>query len=105
MEEITRFVNLHVYTANGTFVGDVKNVILDVSNRKLDALLLGKTNPALVQGGVDIAVPYRWVRAFDDILLLSYFPAHVDLPPEATGEVRRGDAEAEDEEETLVAVR
>src|SRR5438874_2789126 len=80
MEEITRFVNLPVYTATGTFVGHVKNVILDVTGRKLDSLLVGKTNPALVEGGVDVAVPYRWVRAFDDILILSYFPQRVELP-------------------------
>lgn len=80
MEEITRFVNLPVYTAQGTFVGNVKNVILDVTGRRLDSLLVGKTNPALVEGGVDVAVPYRWVRAFDDILILSYFPTRVELP-------------------------
>lgn len=80
MEEITRFVSLPVYTATGTFVGTVKNVILDVAGRRLDSLLVGKTNPALVEGGVDVAVPYRWVRSFDDILILSYFPARVELP-------------------------
>lgn len=83
MEEITRFVNLPVYTATGTFVGHVKNVILDITGRKLDSLLVSKTNPALVEGGVDVAVPYRWVRAFDDILILSYFPQRVELPAPA----------------------
>lgn len=83
MEEITRFVNLPVYTSAGTFVGHVKNVILDVTGRKLDSLLVGKTNPALVEGGVDVAVPYRWVRSFDDIMILSYFPARVELPAPA----------------------
>lgn len=87
MEEITRFVNLPVYTAQGTFVGHVKNVILDVTGRKLDSLLVGKTNPALVEGSVDVAVPYRWVRAFDDILILSYFPTRVELPAPAAAPV------------------
>ncbi len=80
MEEITRFVNLPVYTATGTFVGTVKNVILDIAGRRLDSLLVGKTNPQLVEGGVDVAVPYRWVRSFDDIMILSYFPSRVELP-------------------------
>jgi sporulation protein YlmC with PRC-barrel domain len=93
MEEITRFVNLPVYTSTGTFVGHVKNVILDVTGRKLDSLLVGKTNPALVEGGVDVAVPYRWVRAFDDILILSYFPQRVELPAPAAAAT--GDETAE----------
>lgn len=93
MEEITRFVNLPVYTATGTFVGHIKNVILDITGRKLDSLLVGKTNPALVEGGVDVAVPYRWVRAFDDILILSYFPARVELPAPA-GEANEEELEA-----------
>lgn len=80
MEEITRFVNLPVYTSTGSFVGTVKNVILDVTSRKLDSLLVGKTNPKLVEGGVDVAVPYRWVRSFDDIMILSHFPTRVALP-------------------------
>lgn len=93
MEEITRYVNLPVYTSTGTFVGNVKNVVLDVSNRKLDALLLGKTNPKIIEGGVDVAVPYRWVRAYDDIMILAHFPLKVAQPQEA-------DAAEADEEQT-----
>lgn len=95
MEEITRFVNLDVYTAGGTKVGTVKNVILDVSSRRLDALLVGKTNPAVVEGGVDVAVPFRWVRSFADILILNYFPARVALPAPAPEPEDASAAEAE----------
>ena len=45
--------------------------------------------------GVDVAVPYRWVRAFDDILILSYFPTRVELPAPA--------AEVEEELEAIPA--
>ncbi len=93
MEEITRFVNLPVYTIQGTYVGNVKNVILDVANARLDSLLVGKTNPALIEGGVDVAVPYRWVRDFDDILILNHFPQRVALP------IEEGDMEEVDEVE------
>lgn len=92
MEEITRFVNLPVYTASGTFVGTVKNVILDVGSRKLDSLLVGKTNSKLVEGGVDVAIPYRWVKSFDDILILSHFPTRVALPtPDGEAEAEGGE--------------
>jgi sporulation protein YlmC with PRC-barrel domain len=35
------------------------------------------TNPSLVEGTVDVAVPYRWVNAVGDIVILSYFPERV----------------------------
>ncbi len=77
MVEITGYLNLPVYTSGGTFVGNVKNMVLDVANRRIHGLLVGKTNPSLVEGGSDVVVPYRWVRSFDDILLLSHFPEGV----------------------------
>lgn len=77
MEEITEYLNLPVYTSGGSFVGNVENLVLDVPNQRVHGLLLGKTNPALVDGGQDVAVPYRWVRSFDDILILSRFPESV----------------------------
>jgi len=92
MEEITRFVNLPVYTSTGTFVGNVKNVVLDVTNRKLDSLLLGKTNPKLIEGGVDVAVPYRWVRAYDDVMILAHFPMRVAQPNAAEEEASEDEA-------------
>lgn len=95
--EITDFLNLPVYTSDGTFVGNVKNAILDVSSKRLHALLLGKTNPALVEGGSDVAVPYRWVRSHDDVVILSFFPDHVGIPADETAE-----AEAPEDEETPV---
>ena len=35
------------------------------------------TNPSLVEGTVDVAVPYRWVNAVGDIVILSHFPERV----------------------------
>ncbi|MGQ0535897.1 MAG: PRC-barrel domain-containing protein [Methanobacteriota archaeon] len=79
VQEITSLVNLPVYTKEGKFVGNVKNLILDVKDRKVDALLLGRTNPGIVENGRDVSVPYRWVYSFKDILILSHFPERVDV--------------------------
>lgn len=83
MEEITRLVNMPVYTREGTFVGHVKNVVIDVPTQKLDAIVLGRTNPTLVEHGSDVAVPYRWVNTFDDVLILNFFPRKVKAPKAA----------------------
>lgn len=92
MEEITRLVNMPVYTREGTFIGNVKDAILDITERQLAALVLGRTNPSLVEHGIDVAVPYRWVNTFDDIVVLNFFPRKVKGPkldpkPEADSEL------------------
>ncbi len=83
MEDLVTSLNkLPVYTRDGIFVGNVKNVLLDVEQKKVASLLITKTNPNLVEGGVDVAVPYRWVNAVGDIVILSYFPKKVKLESE-----------------------
>lgn len=77
MEEITNFLNLPVYTQGGTFIGSVRNVIMDVSEKTIHGLTLSKTNPDRVDSSLDVTVPYRWVKSADDIVVLSYFPEKV----------------------------
>jgi len=78
MTEISSVVkDLPVYTRNGTYVGQVRNAILDLERRMVEALLVTDTNDQLVEGSQDVAVPFRWVSDFDDILVLRYFPEEV----------------------------
>ena len=78
-EEITSFLKLPVYTRNGLYVGNVKNVIIDLEKKRVSSLLLTNTNPSIVENSMDVAVPYRWVNAVGDIVILSYFPDKVKL--------------------------
>ncbi len=75
--EVTNFINLPVYTNRGRYVGVVQQVILDLPTRRIGSLLLGRTSTKLVEGGHDVAVPYRWVSATGDIIILSHFPDKV----------------------------
>ena len=76
-EEVTSFLKLPVYTREGLYVGNVKNVFLDMDEKRVSSLLVTNTNPLMVEGTVDVAVPYRWVNAVGDIIILSYFPEKV----------------------------
>ena len=76
-EEVTSFLKLPVYTREGTYVGHVRNVFLDMDEKRVSSLLVTNTNPSLVEGTVDVAVPYRWVNAVGDIVILSHFPERV----------------------------
>jgi sporulation protein YlmC with PRC-barrel domain len=76
-EEVTSFLKLPVYTRNGTFIGHVRNIFLDMNEKRVSSLLVTNTNPSIVEGTVDVAVPYRWVNAVGDIIILSHFPERV----------------------------
>jgi sporulation protein YlmC with PRC-barrel domain len=76
-EEVTSFLKLPVYTREGKYVGHVGNVFFDMDEKKVSSLLVTNTNPSVVEGTVDVAVPYRWVNSVGDIVILSYFPEKV----------------------------
>ena len=84
--ELTTYIGRPVYNHKGLYVGNVSNVIVDLPTRKVGSLLISRTNPALVDGGRDVAVPYRWVAALGDVLLLSTFPEHVTVVESAPEE-------------------
>lgn len=90
--ELTNFVGRPVYNSKGIFVGSVGNVIIDLPTRRVGSLLITRTNPALVDGARDVAVPYRWVAAVGDILLLSTFPEHVTVVEETPQEEKKVEA-------------
>ena len=77
-EEVTSFLKLPVYTRGGTYVGHVKNVFFDMDEKRVSSLLVTNTNPSIVEGTVDVAIPYRWVNAVGDIVILSHFPERVE---------------------------
>lgn len=77
VKEIGSFKGLRVYTKNGVYIGKVDNIALDLPNRRVRGLLLTGTNPNLVEGGRSVLVPYRWVSAVGDIMLLNFFPQKV----------------------------
>lgn len=94
MTEISSLMDdVAVYTRTGTFVGHVKNAILDLEARQVEALLLTRTNPDIVEGGIDVAVPYRWVADYDDIMVLRYFPDSVSEEETVSGEATTEDDE------------
>jgi sporulation protein YlmC with PRC-barrel domain len=94
-EEVTSFLKLPVYTREGTYVGHVKNVFLDIEEKKISSLLVTNTNPSLVEGSIDVSVPYRWVNAVGDIVILSNFPNKVTTRKEKESETVENPQESE----------
>ena len=82
LTEVSEIIGLQVYTKEGTFLGNVNNVIIDVDTQKIDGVFLNGTNPLLVESGRSVSVPYRWIQCIGDIILLRYFPKKVRVRSE-----------------------
>lgn len=73
-QEITTLVGREVYSNNGVFVGEVEDIQLNLDEETVTALALTDTNPDLfenISGARGVLVPYRWVRAVGDVILIN----------------------------------
>ncbi len=82
LEEVTSLLGLQIYTNYGAFVGVINNIIIDIKKHKAQSLYVEETNPTLVEDSRSITIPFRWVQNVGDIVLLRYFPEHIELSDE-----------------------
>jgi len=77
--EMTELLGRQIYTPDGRLLGEVDNVVVDVDAAKVDGLYVEETSPMLVDDSRPTNVPYRWVSAVNDVVLLKYFPKRVSM--------------------------
>ncbi len=79
MTESTELIGLEVYTDKGYLLGTVEDILIDIEEHKIYGLYIERSNPLLVEDGVPVSVPYRWVKAVGDVILLKKFPSYVGV--------------------------
>lgn len=71
---MTALIGREVYSTTGIFVGEVEDVRIDIDKQQATALALAELNSELFANRIDanqgVFIPYRWVRAVGDILLI-----------------------------------
>lgn len=73
-QEITSLVGREIYSNNGIYVGAVEDIQLDLDGEVVTALAVADLNAELfddVPRGSGVLVPYRWVRAVGDVILIN----------------------------------
>ncbi|SFR69320.1 PRC-barrel domain-containing protein [Halogeometricum limi] len=87
-EELTTLVGREVYSNNGVFVGEVEDVRLDLDRQAVTGLALGRLNDELFQNRIErgkgVLLPYRWVRAVGDVILVNDVIERLKQPEEET---------------------
>lgn len=90
-EEITTLVGREVYSNNGVFVGEVEDVRLNLDQEVVTGLALSGLNRELfgsrVEPGKGVMMPYRWVRAVGDIILVNDVIERVKDPEDEAEEL------------------
>ncbi|MFW3146813.1 MAG: PRC-barrel domain-containing protein [Thermoplasmatota archaeon] len=78
LEEASSLLELEVFTPWGVKIGDLTNLEIDSESGEIANIFIEETNDRLVDGGNSILIPYRWIQAVGDIVILRHFP--VELP-------------------------
>ena len=80
--EITSLLDQEVYTQKGVFVGKVDDAVIDPENGVVSGLALGDVNRELFdQKGKGIVIPYRWVMAVGDIVIIRHLSRNAKAEP------------------------
>ncbi len=94
-QEITALVGREVYSKNGVFVGEVEDLRLELDRKEVTGLALHQLNAELFDEEVNasrgVIIPYRWVQAVGDVVIVSDIVERLRQP------------EAGDEEEEVPA--
>lgn len=74
VDSLAHWTGLEVYLPDGRKLGIVHDAVIDVQSLKCTHLFVKDTPEELVEGSIHLAVPWRWVRAINDIVVLRWFP-------------------------------
>ena len=87
-QEITTLVGREVYSNNGVYVGEVEDIQLNLDEEVVTALAVADLNHQLfedvVAGNSGVLVPYRWVRAVGDVILINDVIERLGEPKQET---------------------
>jgi sporulation protein YlmC with PRC-barrel domain len=90
-QEITSLVGREVYSNNGVFVGEVEDIKLDLSTEVVTGLAIRDPNEELfgdqIRNARGVLIPYRWVRAVGDVVLVNDVIERLETPEEEGEEV------------------
>jgi sporulation protein YlmC with PRC-barrel domain len=72
--DIASFLDQDIYTQMGVFVGRVEDAVLDPENGVVSGLAIREVNRDIFdqRGGKGIIIPYRWVVAVADIIIIRH---------------------------------
>jgi len=89
-QEITTLVGREMYSKNGVFVGEVEDIRLDLDRQTVTGLALHQLNTELfdaeARSARGVIIPYRWVQAVGDVVIVNDIVERLHQPDEEADE-------------------
>ncbi|MCL4341044.1 MAG: PRC-barrel domain-containing protein [Candidatus Thermoplasmatota archaeon] len=82
LTEITELYGRSVYNPQGVLIGEISDIIMDMDREDVYGLYLENPNSKIVENGAAISIPFRWIQAIGEIVILRRFPQAVKAPEE-----------------------
>ena len=85
--ELSSLYGQDIYTDRGVYVGKIEDVSVDIKEKKISGLAVRNINPYAFKVGKKkgVIIPYRWVTAIGDIVLIKH------VRRRAAGEEKEGE--------------
>ncbi len=92
--EVSTMFGLNVYTDRGIYIGKVNDVVLEVNEKKVAGLAVSRLNPEMFDNSKPgVVIPYRWVTAVGDVVLIRHVKDQFKKPEEIPEEYNIPDEE------------
>ena len=72
--ELSSLYGQDMYTDRGVYVGKIEDVSVDIKEKRISGLAVRNINPYAFKVGKKkgVIIPYRWVTAIGDIVLIKH---------------------------------
>lgn len=92
--ELSSLYGQDLYTDRGIYVGKIEDVSIDIKEKRISGLAVRNVNPNAfeVSSNKGVIIPYRWVMAIGDIVLIKHVKRRiVDVEAKQEGEGKAGE--------------
>ncbi len=74
--ELSSLYGQEIYTDRGMYVGKVEDVNVNITEKRISGFAVRDINPNAFDVGnkLGVIIPYRWVMAMGDIVLIKHVP-------------------------------
>ncbi|HJH26558.1 MAG TPA: photosystem reaction center subunit H [Methanophagales archaeon] len=86
--ELSSLYGQDIYTDRGVYVGKIEDVSVDIKEKRISGLAVRNINPYAFKVGKKkgVIIPYRWVTAIGDIVLIKHVRRRRAAEEEKEGE-------------------